>query len=58
MTFVASTIGSAAGPPFAGLIFDKYGSYVVAFVVFIITYAVGAFMSFLAVPPKPLHASD
>jgi MFS family permease len=57
MTFVATTIGSAAGPPFAGMIFDKYGSYVMAFAVFIITYAIGAIMSFLAVPPKPLQTT-
>jgi sugar phosphate permease len=58
MTFVATTIGSATGPPFAGLIFDKYGSYVLSFVVFIVTYALGAVMSFAAIPQKPLQKAD
>lgn len=58
MTFVAATIGAASGPPFAGLVFDKYNSYVLAFVVFIVTYAIGAVMSFLAIPPKPLQEAD
>jgi MFS family permease len=58
MTFVATTIGSASGPPFAGLVFDRYDSYVLAFVVFIVTYAISALMSFLAIPPEALREAD
>ena len=53
MTFVAAIVGSATGPPFAGYIFDTSGSYTFAFFVFVITYALGAALSLLAVPPKP-----
>ena len=52
MTFVATTVGSSTGPPFAGYIFDTKGSYVFAFSVFVITYALGAGLSLLAVPPR------
>lgn len=57
VVFVATTIGSATGPPFAGFIFDTRGSYAFAFLVFVITYALGAVLSLLAVPPK-LPASE
>ena len=53
MTCVATTVGSATGPPFAGFVFDTSGSYTFAFLVFVITYALGAALSLLAVPPKP-----
>jgi MFS family permease len=53
MVFVATTVGSATGPTFAGYIFDTRGSYTFAFLVFVITYVLGAGLSLLAVPPKP-----
>lgn len=53
MIYVATTVGAASGPPFAGFIFDVFDSYAAAFVVFVITYALAAALSFLAVPPKP-----
>jgi sugar phosphate permease len=53
MIFVATTVGAATGPYFAGYIFDTRGNYVFAFLVFVVTYALGAGLSLLAVPPKP-----
>ncbi len=53
MIYVTTTIGASAGPPFAGFVFDSTKSYAPAFVVFAITYAVSALLSFLAVPPGP-----
>lgn len=51
IVYVLTTLGSAAGPPFAGFISDIGESYVPAFVVFVITYAVASILSFLAIPP-------
>jgi len=54
MIYVCTTIGASSGPPFAGFISDMTNSYTIAFVVFIITYALAAGLSFLAIPPVPL----
>jgi len=51
---VFTTIGAAVGPPFAGFMFDITKSYSLAFIAFVVTYAVGAALSFLAIPPKRL----
>ena len=49
--YVLTTLGSAAGPAFAGFICDVSKSYTPAFIVFVATYAFGAVLSFLAIPP-------
>lgn len=51
MIYVCTTFGASAGPPFAGFISDRTNSYAIAFVIFVITYAVAAVLSFLAIPP-------
>jgi MFS family permease len=51
MIYVFTTLGAAIGPPFAGFVFDISNSYVVAFFLFVATYALGAGLSFLAIPP-------
>ncbi len=50
MTYVFTTIGSSVGAPFAGFIYDVKGSYILAFVIFAVAYAVATALSFLAVP--------
>ncbi len=52
MIYVATTVGAASGPPFAGFIFDLTESYTNAFAVFVVTYALSAILSFMAIPPK------
>ena len=52
MVYVCTTIGASVGPPFAGFVFDLNRSYDAAFVVFAITYAFSAVLSFLAIPPR------
>ena len=51
MIYVATTVGAASRPPFAGIIFDLTGDYSGAFAVFVVTYALAAILSFLAIPP-------
>jgi len=51
MIYVATTVGAASGPPFAGFVFDITQSYATALGVFVITYALSAAFSFLAIPP-------
>jgi MFS family permease len=54
MVYVFTTIGSSIGPVFAGYIFDIRESYILAFVVFAVTYTLATGLSFLAIPPdKP-----
>jgi MFS family permease len=57
MVYVATTVGAASGPPFAGIIFDLTGDYSNAFAVFVVTYALAAILSFLVVPPKAPQAT-
>jgi sugar phosphate permease len=52
MIYVATTVGAASGPPFAGFIFDLSESYTNAFAVFVVTYALAAILSFMAIPPR------
>lgn len=46
-------ISSAGGPLFGAWIFDHYGSYKIAFIVYSATFLLGAFLMFLAKPTKP-----
>ena len=46
-------ISSAGGPLFGAWVFDHYGSYQGAFVVFSATFLIGAFLMYLAKPTKP-----
>lgn len=50
--YVFTTIGGSVGAPFAGFVFDKSGSYLFPFILFIFTYALATGLSFLAVPPQ------
>jgi len=52
IVYVLTTLGGAAGPLFAGFVSDISGTYIPAFVVFVITYAVASILSFLAIPPR------
>lgn len=51
MLYVFTTIGGSVGAPFAGFVFDRSGSYLFAFVLFIVTYMLATGLSFLAAPP-------
>jgi MFS family permease len=55
MMYVCTTVGASLGPPFGGWMFDINKSYVAAFVVFIVAYALSTGLSFFAVPPGPAH---
>lgn len=46
-------ITSAGGPLFGAWVFDHYGSYTIAFLVYSATFLIGAFLVFLAKPTKP-----
>jgi MFS family permease len=50
--YVFITIGAAMGPPFAGFVFDMNQSYLLALVVFAVTYVLAAGLSLLAIPPR------
>ncbi len=58
MLYVFTTIGSSVGAPFAGFVFDKSGSYLFAFLLFIVTYVLATGLSFLAVPPARKSARN
>jgi MFS family permease len=44
---------NAAGPLFAGWIYDRTSSYQMAFAVFIVLYLIGAVLIFVSRPPRP-----
>ena len=46
-------ISSAAGPLFGAWIYDHYGSYRIAFLIYSATFLIGAFLMLLAKPTKP-----
>ncbi len=46
-------ISNAAGPLMGAWIFDQYGSYRIAFLIYSGTFLLGAFLMFLAKPTKP-----
>lgn len=52
MIYVMTTIGGSVGIPFAGFVFDAGRSYVPAFQIFAVAYALAAALSLLAVPPR------
>jgi MFS family permease len=52
MLYVLTTIGGAAGVPFAGFMFDHFQSYSSTFVLFAITYFVSTVLCFFITPPK------
>ncbi len=52
MIYVCTTLGASIGPPFAGFVFDITDSYVAAFFIFVITYALSSALSLWAIPPQ------
>ena len=48
-----SSVISAVGPLFAGFVYDKTGSYMVAFIISAVLLGIGFVFALLARPPKP-----
>ncbi len=53
VTSMAGVIPMVVGPPMAGIVFDTYGNYDVAFAIMAVMFAIGALAMVLARRPEP-----